>query len=120
MLVDLNADNIGDLDEGRARALVNHALATLMKDLDDRGEEDGKPRSLKITLTFVKDRGNAVADVQVSTTMPAYRSNNTVGKMMQKKHPLGPINIFAFQEHDAENPDQNTLEFGEVPNDEKE
>jgi len=43
MQVPLCLDNIGELDSGSARLVIDAAIWAAVADLDDRGE-DGKPR----------------------------------------------------------------------------
>lgn len=106
---ELTCDTLGDLDEGRARAIINAALVPLMEDLDDRGKDE-KTRTLDIKLTFQMKKGNLGVDVQAAAKLPAYRSNQTVAKVMQKKGRNGGTRAAVeFQEHDGENPDQATF-----------
>lgn len=105
----LTAKNLHQLDNGIAGKLIDHALAAALRDLDDRGDQDGKPREITIKLAMTKVRGNLVTEVQVVTKSPAYRSNLTFGELRQKGREVELL----FRPDNAENPDQQT--FGDMP-----
>lgn len=122
MLTDLRVDTIGNLDEGRAEAMVNAALRVAAADMEDRGH-DGLPRKVKIEVTMQKDGANVVlTTVAVKADLPPYRSDKTACKLGQRQTRQGPVATLLFQEFNSENPDQGTLPAmdeagGEVPND---
>ena len=102
----LAAANIHQLDNGIAGRLIDSALASALRDLDDRGEEDGKPREVNIKLIMLKARGNLLTEVQVTTKSPAYRSNLTVGELRQKGREVELL----FRPDNADRHDQPTLD----------
>lgn len=109
-LTKLCANTLGDLSEGMARGVIDAALGKIYADLEDRGE-DGNPRVLTIEVTFQKTKGLVVIDTQVAAKLPKYRTRATHGEPMQQRSRDGKTTypVLAFQEHDAENPSQNTF-----------
>ena len=111
--VEISADTIADLRNGAARRIINVEIAAALKDLYDRGTEDGKPRKIKIELElFLKD-DIVLANVAAQFVPLARRTKSTVGKM--KCDDQGHLSCL-FQPENAENPDQPTFdeEGGEV------
>lgn len=116
--VSLTLENLGDLADGVARAIIDRELAAAVADIDDRGE-DGKPRKVTITVQLQKaDNGVVAVHVEAKASAPPRRSKSTFGKTRQDAR--GRSQLF-FQSNNAERPDQPTfpaLDDGEVPNDE--
>jgi len=109
MLTELSCDKLGDLDNGTVRALVNSAIQSAVADLDDRGEQDGKPREVTIKLSIVNAKGLLGVTVQVATKIPEYRSGGTAAKVAVKRGKgNNTVPILQFQEFNDENPDQPT------------
>lgn len=106
MLTPLTAENLGKLDNGTAGAMIDYAIQSAMRDLDDRGEEDGKERQVTIKLLLKKARGQLFTEVKVQTAIPEYRSNLTVGDLRIKDQKPQ----FIFRDDNAENPEQPTLD----------
>lgn len=106
----LNLESLGDLSDGRARAIIDAALKAAVRDLDDRGR-DGKPRKVVITVEMVMDEtGELVTtDVQAEAKIPAYRTPATMANVKVKD---GEIGLF-FQSENRERPDQDTFPYSE-------
>lgn len=101
----LTCDSLGDLGNGTARAIVDAAIKAAVRDLDERGEEDGKERAVSITIRLQKKDDLTVATVDAAAKLPPFRSFNTAARVK-----LGAAGAhLLFQEHDAENPDQGTF-----------
>lgn len=108
--VPLSMDSIGDLDGGIFRLLVDKEIDSLAKDIDDRGEEDGKPRQLLIEIEVVKVKGMVVVTPRVRAKLPARTAGSTVAKERMKAK--GQTELL-FQPANAENVDQPTFETPE-------
>jgi hypothetical protein len=120
MLKPLTAKTLGDLANGEGELIINKAIRTAVADLDDRGKEDGKERTVNITITMAIVKGMFVADVSAQPKLPAHRSNATELKARYNQAE-GGLNLL-FQDLNAENADQPTfremdVEGGEVGND---
>ena len=66
--VSLTCDTIGDQDNGIARHLIDSEITKAVNDLDDRGEEDGKPRKVSIELELPIVNGLVVMTVEIPTS----------------------------------------------------
>jgi hypothetical protein len=117
VLKTLKCNTLGDLDNGQAGTIIDAALTKAINDLEDRGEEDGKPRTVTISVSLQKSKGLTVIDVTASAKMPDFRSNATIAEARYKdqKHEM------LFQDLNAENPNQPVFkemdtQGGEVPN----
>lgn len=104
--VSLSLATLGDLSDGRARLVIDHAISRAMKDLEDRGD-DGKPRKVVVTLEMVKEPNSSAVtmDVTAEFRSPAYRTPATVGNLPIS---AGEPSLF-FQSENATRPDQGTL-----------
>jgi len=112
VIQEVNADTIAMLDDGRVGLMINEALSRIFTDIEDRSH-DGKVRSLQIQLDFIKDHGNLMIEAKVQDKLPAYHSNRTVSRLKGRAGAKGPEYVALFQEHDAENPDQESLYDGD-------
>lgn len=115
--VQLTTDTLGDLDNGAARLIIDRDLRTAIQDLDDRGQEDGKVRSVTVKVEMVYYKGRPIVTVQSTAALPPRRSNITVTDVRQKRD--GEI-CLAFQQHASDNPEQQTFETFETETTEKE
>jgi hypothetical protein len=104
-LITLNSANIGELTNGQAKAIIDRELAKAIADLDDRGEEDGKPREVVIKIALIKSRDQVLADVRAKANLPEYRTGVTTLSVKQR----GGKSELLFRNDNAENPDQPTL-----------
>ena len=109
-LIQLTSDNIGDLDGGLAREIINKELARAVADFCDRGEEDGKERKVTIEIVIIHQKKRACIDVKAKATIPPYRSGMTVASLDTK---AGGEMVLAFRDDNPEAADQPTLPFEE-------
>jgi len=108
--VPLSMDSIGDLDGGVFRLLVDKEIDAIAKDLDDRGEEDGKARLLLIQVEIIKVRGMVVLTPQVKAKIPARVCGSTSAKERMKGK--GQTELL-FQITNPDNAEQPTFEVGD-------
>ena len=97
-LTGLTADSIGDLDAGVARAIIDAEILRAVADLDDRGDEDGKPRKVKIELTMTKSRGLLAVSVACKAELPPYQSRLTQGEVQERRSSRGVQKHLLFQD----------------------
>lgn len=100
----LSLETLGELDEGRARAVIDHEIAKAVSDLEDRGD-DGQPRKVSIELVIVKLEGIAAASVKAQAKLPPLHTGATAAKF---RHEKGQPQL-QFQTMCAEDPDQATF-----------
>jgi hypothetical protein len=110
--VPLSCDSIGDLDGGVFRLLVDKEIDVLAKDVDDRGEEDGKERLLKIEVSVVKVKGMVIVTPRVQVKLPARVANSTQAKERMKG--AGQTELL-FQPSNGKNPDQPVFKTDDQP-----
>lgn len=102
----LSCDTIGDQDNGVARYLIDAEISKAANDLDDRGEEDGKPRKVTIEIEMVIVNGLVITTVAAQAKLPARRTRNTAGEMRM----AGKGNhAIIFQQNNADRADQPTM-----------
>ncbi len=112
--VPLTARSIADQDNGVAEHLINAEIDKALNDLADRGEEDGKPRKVKIELEIAYHNGLPYTNVAAQAVLPARRTKNTGGKMRMKSQDQHEM---LFQAYNADNADQPVFDTdGEIPN----
>ena len=114
--VPLSMDTIGDLDGGIFRLLVDQEIAALCRDLDDRGEEDGKPRQLEISVEAVVANGMVIITPRVKTKLPPRVSRSTAAKSRMKSKGQSEL---LFQPTNAENAEQPTFKAPDLSDDEE-
>jgi len=107
--VALSVETLGDLDNGIFGILVNKGIDSLTKDVDDRGEEDGKIRTLTIQVDVVKTKGIVIITPKVQAKLPPRVSNSTAAKERMKSKGQPEL---TFQPHNADNAEQRTLDDG--------
>ena len=109
----LNLATLGDLDAGRARAIIDAEIAAAIADLDDRGD-DGEVRKVKIELALKQNKhGKQEVIVRAKAELPPRRVHPTNVKIAHD--PKSPKQLSAFfQEEAPDNADQETFEY---PND---
>jgi hypothetical protein len=108
MRVPLTARTLPDLSDGYAEKTIDEAMASVWRDVQERGH-DGNRRKLVITLTYTPDdKGIVDIDLQVKTTVPAYRPPATKAKLNTRAGGL------MFNTESADNPDQQT--FSDIDN----
>lgn len=105
--VALSCDTIGDQDNGIARHLIDNEITKAVNDLDDRGEEDGKPRKVVIEIEMISVNGLVISTVSAQAKLPARRTRNTAGELRMAGKGAHAI---IFQQSNAERPDQPTFD----------
>jgi len=107
MNVQLALDTIGDLDGGMARAVIDRNLELALRDCEDRGQDDGKPRKVLIEVEFVKLNDNQVSiDVSCGMKLPAMRPKATIANL---EFSAGQPRLM-FQAMAPEDPSQRTID----------
>lgn len=109
----IDCEHLGELDNGSAAVAINRAINVAMRDLDDRGDEDGKERIVTIKLRVAKVPKKNILDakVEVNVTLPALSTGTTRAAIKSRDGNTEAL----FEPFNAENPDQPTLdEFGEI------
>lgn len=102
----LSIDTIGELNNGAAAVAINRELAKMFADLEDRGPEDRKPRTVVITIESVYDsEGQFAVTAQAKANLPPFRTGATMAQIRQ----VAGEPTLAFQTNNAENPNQPTL-----------
>jgi hypothetical protein len=108
--VPLSMDTIGDLDGGVFRLLVDKEIDALAKDVDDRGEEDGKARILVLNVEVIKVKGMVIITPSVKVKLPPRVSGSTAAKERMKGK--GQTELL-FQPANGDNPEQPTFQTDE-------
>ena len=106
MLQELNHATLGLLDQGRAAAIIDHAIQEAVTDLEDRGM-DGKPRTIEIKI-ILKQIGEDryAAEVQAGTKRPGWKTAGHTAEVRKRKGAA----FLNFQEHDVDEPKQTRIE----------
>jgi hypothetical protein len=105
--VQLTCDTIGDQDNGIARHLIDSEINKAVNDLEDRGEEDGKPRKVTIEVGLIKANGLVISTVSAQAKLPARRTRNTAGEMRMAGKGTHAI---VFQQNNGDRADQPTFD----------
>jgi len=101
----LDLVNLGQIDDGRARAIIDAELQKAVDDLDDRGT-DKKARQVVIVVTMQQmESGIITTDVEAHARLPKRRTHATACKIARRE---GRSQL-VFQEFDPENADQHTI-----------
>lgn len=105
----INHQTIGELDEGRAGAIIDAALRDAVADLEDRGAEDGKARKVTIVIELKLGERDGTVDthVECGTTIPKRRTASHLGKIKQGSDGRPKIVV---QQYAPDNPEQRTLD----------
>jgi hypothetical protein len=78
-ITQLKLETLADVDHGRGAAAVNHVLAIVANDLNERGD-DGQERTVTVKLTFKRkknDAGKYAMQVRASYKLPTLDSAET-------------------------------------------
>jgi hypothetical protein len=103
----ISCDNLGKIDCGAARLIIDKAIGEALADLEDRGTQDRKPRHVDIRLELgLMENGLVVAHVEAAPRVPRRRTAPTVGML---KHKDGGTSCL-FQEYAPEGPAQRTID----------
>lgn len=101
----LELDTLSQLADGQAQATIDAAIRAALADTEDRGD-DGKARKVTIDIELKKLGDDSItATVKAKTTVPAYVTKPTVGKLRMQ----GRSAEMVFSPTCAENPDQLTI-----------
>lgn len=108
MQLPITLANVGELDHGSARLVIDDAIRAAVADVDDRGQ-DGKPRTVVVTLTLQKVEGSDTisAHVEAEARVPKRRTGRTfatVGRLGG-----GEVGLL-FQAHSPGDPFQKTID----------
>lgn len=107
----ITLETLADLDNGTAGAVVNAAIRAALQDLDDRAEQDRKPRKVSITLTLNKlNSGVLAAHVEATAKVPAYKTKGTLANI--KVDERGRVSA-EFEPLSPSNPNQKVIEFND-------
>jgi len=103
----LSLASLGDLDNGRARAIIDAAIREALCDLDDRGDDE-KPRFVNIRLTLKQmESGLVESRVEAESRCPKRRTASTIAKVKRDGKMQSRL---VFQDGSPDNPDQRTLD----------
>jgi cation transport regulator ChaB len=100
----LSLDTIESLSDGQAKAVINAALASAIRDTEDRGE-DGKERKVTVEIAFKKLGDSVTVGVKAKVAVPQYVTKPTIGRIVMN----GRKPEVAFSPASATNPDQPRL-----------
>lgn len=104
-LQSLTWDQIGELDDGRSGLMIDQAIAEAVRDLDDRGSEDGEARKVLIQIDMVIKQKIPHITVQAKVSKPNKRTAETKGKLREKSG----VTELVFRTDNPDNPDQPTF-----------
>ena len=114
-LLEITCDNLGEMNDGLARAIINDCLKRAIRDCDDRGMDDGKVRKAVITVEFKKVAdATIVINVKAGVKAPDYQVVSVGHTEAATKRGSAPT--LKFRSDNPERPDQPTL-TGEMEND---
>ena len=103
----LQLNTLADLADGAAGVAIDAAIAAAVRDCEDRGGEDKKPRKVTVELEFKKVGEDYVsATVRAKTSIPPYLTKPTIGKLKVDGRTVHMV----FNPNAANNPDQRTLD----------
>jgi hypothetical protein len=103
----LRWDTLGLLAAGDAGLIIDAALDAAMSDLVDRADEDGKPRTVNITVELKLVGKNQIdARVQAAPSLPKRRTSLHIGELKMDKGRA----VLAFSDHAPEDPRQRTIQ----------
>lgn len=106
--VTLSLANLGELSNGAAGVVIDAAIKAVIRDTEDRGLEDKKPRKVTIIVTMNKvDDDTITSEVEAKATLPPYRTKKTAGTVKYR----GKDPTVEFQPNARERPDQETFPF---------
>lgn len=101
--VPLQSMTLNMLSDGFTGRVIEENLATIVKDMIDRGR-DGKTRTLAIAIDFTPaDQGKVQVDVKVGSKLPPWRPVKTIAQLDERAGGL------LFNTDCAANPDQQTF-----------
>lgn len=105
MALKLTWNNIGDLDYGIVGEMIDAALQTAMRDIDDRGE-DGAARTVAIEVVMKKNLKAAGKPVEVHVKCQPKLPPTQSGAVITTPVRAGQQVDFLFQPSSPHDPDQ--------------
>ncbi len=109
MQLPVTYETLGSLDSGAAKAIINAAIKEAVSDLDDRGGDDGKARTVLIQIVLTpRSNGQAEVEVQATAKLPPRRTASTVAALRFAKD--GGGSQLLFQDLAPDDPDQKTID----------
>lgn len=107
-LLEITCDNLGEMNDGLARAIIDGCLKKAIHDTDDRGLDDGKVRKAVITVEFKKVAdATIVINVKASAKVPDYQVVSVGHVDAATKR--GGVPTLKFRPDNSDRPDQPTL-----------
>lgn len=103
----LNLKTLGELDGGAVEAMIDRELQRAVNDLDDRGEEDEKPRKVVIEVELRHKDKLVTISAKAQAKLPPMQSGNTVADVRLQSNNKGAALV--FQTLNPERPDQSTI-----------
>lgn len=110
----LCCNNLGDLDGGIARHIIDREIRRAVDDFDNRASEDDKPRKVLIQITITPHKNMTLIEVEAQAKLPPMRTGSTDAKIRQTREGFAA----EFQSHNPERADQPSLE-DHLPKDEE-
>lgn len=112
----LNCNNLGDLDDGRARLIIDKMFDEAIKDLEDRGTDE-KPRTITIKIELTQTREDRfAAHVEAGLKRPGFRTADHAAVLRKKPGGSREPSLF-FQEFSSEDAGQQDLRDHLPPHD---
>ena len=99
-------DTLVDLDNGQFRRVGDKVLRTVLSDVQDRADEDGKPRHLSIDIEFIKVKGVLIITPRIHAKLPPFVCGSTAAKETTRVD--GELEVL-FQPWNADNAEQGVL-----------
>lgn len=99
-------DTLVDLDNGQFRRVGDKVIRAVLNDVNDRAEQDGKPRHLSIDIEFIKVKGVLIITPRIQAKLPPYVCGSTAAK--EKVEADGELQVL-FQPWNADNAEQPTF-----------
>src|SRR5262245_43011088 len=98
MLAALTCRTIGDLKDGLAEKVIDDHIRRAVADLENRGNEDGKPRKVVITIDMIKMAADVlIIDVLVDLKLPPSRVPTTTAASKRRVVGGVPVDDLLFQ-----------------------
>lgn len=102
----LSFNALGALDGGMVGGMIDHHLSEAVRDCEDRGPRDGKPRKVLIEITISSvNEGQMSVGVKCHNKLPPMVTADTVANVRYEQQKPA---LF-FEALSPEDPDQQTL-----------
>lgn len=107
----LDLDTLGLLDDGRAKVIIERAMAEAVADLEDRGA-DGRPREITIKIKLEQEAEDAYSiSVEAGTKRPGWKTTPHAAKARKQR---GEVTL-NFNEYEADDANQTRIEDRDQP-----